>query len=84
MSSLVHVVVEHLGLAQDGRLAEDAGVEVPDGDLVAVGGATAVTRRDAVRLDLRPVEKKSSLVNLGQLREINLGETPPKTVQLVF
>ena len=60
MSSLVHVVVEHLGLAQDGRLAEDAGVEVPDGDLVAVGGAPAVTRRDTVRLDLRPV---------GQLRD---------------
>ena len=55
MSSLVHVVVEHLGLAQDGRLAEDAGVEVPDRDLVAVGGAPAVTRRDAVRLDLCPV-----------------------------
>ena len=58
MSSLVHVVVEHLGLAQDGRLAEDAGVEVPDGDLVAVGGAPAVTGRDAVRLDLRPVERE--------------------------
>ena len=36
---LVHVVVERLGLAQDGPLAEEAGVKVPHGDLVAVGGA---------------------------------------------
>ena len=68
MSSLVHVVVEHLGLAQDGRLAEDAGVEVPDGDLVAVGGATAVARRDAVRLDLRPVGRKL----IGQFGSVQL------------
>ena len=50
----MHVVVERLGLAQDGPLAEDAGVEVPDGDLVAVGGAPAVPRGDAMRLDIRP------------------------------
>ena len=50
MVLLGHVVVERLGLARD---AEKAGVNVPHGDLVAVGGALAVPRGDVVRHDFR-------------------------------
>ena len=39
------MVVEDLGLAQDGPLAGDAGIEIPDCDLVAVGGALAAVFR---------------------------------------
>ena len=59
------MVVEDLGLAQDGPLAEDAGIEIPDCDLVAVGGALAAVFRDAVRLDLRPIDE--SFVKFGEL-----------------